>query len=57
MITDAARGITAYGRGARLIKLDIRNAYRVVPIHPDDRWLMRTIWEDSLFIDMALPLG
>ena len=41
--TDAAHGITAYGRGARLIKLDIRDAYRVVPIHPDDRWLMGMI--------------
>ena len=35
-VTDAIRGITLYGRGALMIKVDIRNAYRVVPIHPDD---------------------
>ena len=28
-VTDAACRITAYGRGTRLSKLDIRNAYRV----------------------------
>ena len=56
-ITDAAHGITAYGRGAQLIKPDIRNAYRVVLIHPDDRWLMGMIWEDSLFVDTALPFS
>ena len=57
MITDAACGITAYGRGARLIKLDIRNTYKVVPIHLDVRWLMGMIWEDSLFNDMPLPFS
>ena len=56
-VTDAARGITAYGRDALLIKLDVRNAYRVVPIHPDDRWLMGMMWEGSLFVDTALPFG
>lgn len=53
--TNAACGLTAYGRGARLIKLDIRNAYRVVPLHPDDRWLIGMIWAGLLFISMALP--
>ena len=57
MVTDAARGITAYGRGTRLIKLDIRNAHRVVLIHPDYRWLMGMIWESSLFVTMALPVN
>ena len=41
----------------QLIKLDIRNTCRVVSIHPDDRWLMGMIWEDSLFVDMAFPFG
>ena len=54
MITDAGCGITAYGRGARLIKLDIRNTYRVAL---DNKWLMGMIWEDQLFIDTPLPFG
>ena len=54
---DATRGIVNYGTGALLMKIDIRNAYRVVPVHPDDRWLMGMLWEGSLFIDTALPFG
>ena len=44
-------------KGVQLINLDIRNTCRVVPIHPDDRWLMGMIWEDSLFVDAALPFN
>ena len=39
------------------VKIDIRNAYRVVPVHLDDKWLMGMLWEESLFIDAALPFG
>ena len=56
-VEDATQGIVNYGTGALLIKIDIRNAYRVVPVHPDDRWLMGMLWEGSLFIDTALPFG
>ena len=38
-VMDAAQGITAYGRGALMIKVDIRNAY-IESIHPADRQLM-----------------
>ena len=39
-VEDATQGIANYGTAALLIKIDIRNVYRVVPVHPDDRWLM-----------------
>ena len=26
-------------------------------MHPDDRWLLGTIWENALYIDTALPFG
>lgn len=56
-VEDATQGIVDYGTGALLTKIDIRNAYRVVPVHPDDRWLMGMLWEGSLFVDTALPFG
>ena len=56
-VTDAAQGVTSYGRGALMIKVDICNAYRIVPIHPADRWLMGMTWEGSVFVDTALPFG
>ena len=40
-----------------MIKVDIRNAYRVTPIHPDDRWLLGMMWEGLVFVDTALPFG
>ena len=39
-IMDAAKGVAVFGRGSLIAKVDIRNAYRVVPAHPEDRWLM-----------------
>ena len=56
-IDDATRAIQFYGKGALLAKVDIKSAYRNVPVHPDDRWLMGMSWEGSLFIDTALPFG
>ena len=56
-VDDAIQGITSYGAGAQLVKVDIRSAYRVILVHPDDRWLIRMLWEGSLFIDTALPFS
>jgi hypothetical protein len=56
-IEDAIRDIMAHGRGALLAKVDVKNAYRNIPIHPDDRWLMGMQWEGSLYVDKALPFG
>ena len=56
-ISDAAEGIRQLGAGALLAKIDVKSAYRNVPIHPDDRWLTGMIWEGALFIDTALPFG
>ena len=45
------------GCGTQLAKVDIKSAYRNVPVHPDDRWLTGMVWRDSLFMDAALPFG
>ena len=56
-VQDAVEGIQHLGPGALLAKIDIKSAYRHVPIHPDDRWLTGMIWDGALFIDTALPFG
>ena len=45
------------GTGALLAKLDVRSAYRLVPVHPDDRRLLGIEWEDFHYADGALPFG
>ena len=39
-IEDAAQMIIGHGKGALLAKVDVKSAYRNIPVHPDDRWLM-----------------
>ena len=56
-IDDAVGIIQALGNGALMAKLDLKAAYRSVPVHPDDRFLLGTRWGDSIFVDTALPFG
>ena len=32
--------VVKWGQGAELAKMDVREAYRMVPVHPDDRCLL-----------------
>ena len=45
------------GRGAFLVKADIKEAYRMIKVHPQDCHLLSVKWENSVFIDQALPFG
>ena len=56
-VWDVVNEIVRRGRGTQLAKLDIKSAYRNVPIHPDDRWLLGMNWRRALFVDSVLPFG
>ena len=43
------------GREALLAKLDIKSAYRLVPVHPHDRHLLGVKWEEGYYVDGMLP--
>ena len=45
------------GSGALLAKIDIKSAYRIVGVHPEDRWLLGMLWDGGLYVDAALPFG
>lgn len=49
--------VIALGTGTLLAKFDLKAAYRNVPIHPDDRWMLGMAWEDQVYVDIALPFG
>ena len=40
-----------------MAKLDLKSAYRRVPVHPDDQPLLGMTWEGRTFCDRALPFG
>ena len=37
--------------------MDIKQAYRNIPVHPQDRLLLGMRWEESISVDAALPFG
>ena len=45
------------GKGALMAKIDLQNAYRILPIHPDDRKLLGVRWNGQVYVDAALPFG
>lgn len=49
--------ILSLGRGTLLAKIDVRSAFRIIPIHPADRHLLGIAWKDKVYIDAALPFG
>lgn len=56
-VDQAVRIITREGRQTQMAKFDIESAYRLVPVHPDDRPLLGMKWRDFLYVDTALPFG
>ena len=47
----------ALGQGTQLVKIDLKDAYRIVPVHSDDYHLLGITWDGETFIDRALPFG
>ena len=56
-IEDAISRIMAYGKGALLAKIDIKHAFRNIPVHPHDRPLLGMEWGVQTLIDTVLPFG
>ena len=56
-LDDAVAIIKRLGRGCLLAKLDLQSAYRIIPVHPDDRELLAVNWKNNVFLDAALPFG
>ena len=56
-VDEACERVVAKGRGAMLAKFDAEGAFRTVPVHPDDRWLLGMQWEGQVYIDKVLPFG
>src|SRR6266487_4502949 len=53
----ATKWIRELGEGCILIKLDIKEAYRVIPIHPIDQILQDIIHNNKLYFDRCLTFG
>ena len=45
------------GRGTQMVKMDLKDAYRMVPVHPHDQHLLGISWQGSIYVDRCLPFG
>lgn len=56
-IDEAVRIILSMGVGTNLVKIDLKEAYRMVPVHPADHHLLGITWGDATYVDRCLPFG
>ena len=54
-VNPAASLILGLRSGALMAKLDIKSAYRLVPVHPGDRYLLNLQWEGETYAVACLP--
>ena len=56
-VDDAIRIIKQFGVGCAMAKTDVRNAFRITPIHPSDFPLLGFQWRGKWYYDHCLPMG
>ena len=56
-VDNVAEAVLSMGKGSLLAKMDIKEAYRIVVIHPQDRPLLGMKWQESIYVDKTLPFG
>ena len=56
-IKEVATAVLKSGPRTEMAKIDIQNAYRIVPVHPADRYLLGMSWEGGIYVDAVLPFG
>ena len=56
-VDNAVEIIRHLGLGTELVKIDLKDAYRVIPVHPQDHHLLGTQWCGDTFVDRSLPFG
>ena len=56
-VDRAVEQIIKLGRGTLMAKVDIKQAYRNIPIHPEDRHLLGMQFDGQVYLDTTLPFG
>ena len=49
--------VSRFGPGALMAKFDVESAYRNIPVHPSDRFLLGIKWRGQFYVDLTLPFG
>ena len=54
-VDDAILNILQSGKGTTLAKIDIKSAFRLLPMHRTDRHLLAMKWKEYIYIDGCTP--
>ena len=56
-VDEVAACAISMGRNSLLAKIDIKAAYRLVPVCPADRACLDMYWKEEVYVDAMLPFG
>ena len=56
-VDDAVKLLHSYGKGAIMAKVDLKAAFRMVPVRAADWDLLGMFWKGSYYVDTCLPFG
>ncbi|XP_068723625.1 uncharacterized protein [Montipora capricornis] len=56
-INDAISVIKRKEAGCFMAETDVKSAFRIIPIHPNDFALLGMKWQNSYYFDRCLPMG
>jgi hypothetical protein len=56
-VGNAIQAILQLGKGCVMFKVDLKDAFRHVRVHPDDVPLLGLFWNGQVIVDLCLPFG
>ena len=56
-VDDAIHSLLKLGEGALMAKIDLKAAFRMVPVRREDWELLGIYWQDQYYVDTCLPFG
>ena len=56
-VDDAIRILKSLGPGSFMAKTDVKSAFRLIPVHPEDCHLLGIYWQQQYYVDLYLPFG
>ena len=56
-VNDALQVLKSLGLGSHMAETDLKSAFCLIPIHPDDWNLLGIYWKAQFYVDLYLPFG
>ena len=56
-LDDAVGLLAQMGPGSQLLNIGLKDAYHIIPVHPQDHHLFGFSWRGGTYVDRSLPFG